>query len=397
VAGHKPAAGRNSAHIGAENVAPSLGGGLAARRPSRVGGGGPGHAPALRPGFRGGVGGGLGTARSPRTRPTLGDITNALQARPAAPGAKTVKPPAAAAGQAPHPNRPAAATPTAPATARSAQATVPFNAPFDGDEKDVQKVAIFAAEVHDNNFQEEAALLPAPNYMDAQGDINAKMRAILIDWLIEVHMKYHFRSETLYLTVSIIDRYLSLRTVMRRKLQLVGVAAMFIASKFEEIDPPKVAEFAYITDNTYTKTDILSMECVVLGALDFQLVAPTPAHFFERLARANGCDQQHRCLAQYCMELGLLDIRMIRYAPSLYVSAALLLSNELLGRRPAWPVSMVYHARHRDIDPEMVACAQALSTILGQAPKASLQAVRRKYQHNRYSGVANLIFRAHTS
>merc|ERR1719343_1912729 len=100
--------------------------------------------------------------------------------------------------------------------------------------------------------------------MDTQTEITPKMRTILVDWLIEVHMKYKLRNESLHLTLNLIDRYLTRMPVMRTRLQLVGVVAMFIAAKFEEIDPPKVTDFVYITDNAYTKEDILFMECTVL-------------------------------------------------------------------------------------------------------------------------------------
>jgi len=76
--------------------------------------------------------------------------------------------------------------------------------------------------------------------MEAQPDVNEKMRAILIDWLVEVHLKFKLVPETLYLTVSLIDKYLEKVVVNREKLQLVGVTAMLIASKYEEIYAPEV-------------------------------------------------------------------------------------------------------------------------------------------------------------
>lgn len=77
-------------------------------------------------------------------------------------------------------------------------------------------------------------------YMDKQRDINPKMRSILIDWILEVHHKFELMPETLYLTTYIIDRYLSLEGVARRQLQLVGMCAMLIACKYEEIWAPEV-------------------------------------------------------------------------------------------------------------------------------------------------------------
>ena len=77
------------------------------------------------------------------------------------------------------------------------------------------------------------------------------MRAILIDWLIEVHLKFKLLPETLFLTINMIDRYLEKQIIPRTKLQLVGVTAMLLASKYEEIYAPEVKDFVYITDKAY--------------------------------------------------------------------------------------------------------------------------------------------------
>ena len=97
---------------------------------------------------------------------------------------------------------------------------------------------------------------PKPNYMKRQTDINYGMRAILVDWLVEVADEYKLLPQTLYLTINYIDRFLSVMSVLRGKLQLVGTACMLIASKFEEIYPPEVSEFVYITDDTYTAKQV---------------------------------------------------------------------------------------------------------------------------------------------
>ena len=78
------------------------------------------------------------------------------------------------------------------------------------------------------------------DYMGSQPDINAKMRSILVDWLIEVHRKFELMPETLYLTLNIVDRFLSMKAVPRRDLQLVGISSMLIACKYEEIWAPEV-------------------------------------------------------------------------------------------------------------------------------------------------------------
>ena len=93
--------------------------------------------------------------------------------------------------------------------------------------------------------------------MKKQPDINNSMRAILVDWLVEVAEEYKLSSDSLYLAVNYIDRFLSSMVVLRKKLQLVGTASMLIASKLEEIYPPEVSEFVYITDDTYSDKEVI--------------------------------------------------------------------------------------------------------------------------------------------
>lgn len=134
---------------------------------------------------------------------------------------------------------------------------------------DPHYVAEHATHIYEHCLDTEDYTLPNPKYMAHQTDINASMREILVDWLIEVHLKFKLLPETLYLTVNLIDRYLDKQMVLRNKLQLVGVTAMLIASKYEEIYPPIVTDFVYITDNAYTKQEILEMEESMLTKLEF--------------------------------------------------------------------------------------------------------------------------------
>jgi cyclin B len=129
----------------------------------------------------------------------------------------------------------------------------------------------------------ELDFIAKPGYMRGQSDINEKMRAILIDWLIEVHLKFKLYPETLYLTVNLIDRYLEKEEVMRQHLQLVGVTAMLIASKYEEIYAPEVRDFVYITDKAYTKEEILKMEYKILTTLNFNTTTSSSYRFLERI------------------------------------------------------------------------------------------------------------------
>jgi hypothetical protein len=106
--------------------------------------------------------------------------------------------------------------------------------------------------------------MPNPRYMESQTEIEWSMRTTLVDWLLQVHLRYHMLPETLWIAINIIDRFLSVRVVSLVKLQLVGVTAMFIAAKYEEILAPSVDEFVYMTENGYTREEILKGERIIL-------------------------------------------------------------------------------------------------------------------------------------
>ncbi|XP_051687765.2 cyclin-A1 [Oryctolagus cuniculus] len=169
--------------------------------------------------------------------------------------------------------------------------------------------------------------------MRKQPDITEGMRTILVDWLVEVGEEYKLRAETLYLAVNFLDRFLSCMSVLRGKLQLVGTAAILLASKYEEIYPPKVDEFVYITDDTYTKRQLLRMEHLLLKVLAFDLTVPTTNQFLLQYMRHQGVCIRTENLAKYVAELSLLEADpFLKYLPSLIAAAAYCLANYTVNR-----------------------------------------------------------------
>lgn len=181
--------------------------------------------------------------------------------------------------------------------------------------------------------------IASATYMSKQTDVNEKMRAILIDWLVEVHLKFKLMVETLYLTVNLIDRFLEKETITRNKLQLVGVTAMFLASKYEEIYAPECRDFVYISDKAYTREQILSMEGTMLAKLNFQLTTPNAYVFLKRFAKVAGIVSNPRSktelLASFLVELTLQEYKMLKYLPSTIAASAIYLALKTMGQ-PAW-------------------------------------------------------------
>merc|ERR1712025_1445013 len=127
---------------------------------------------------------------------------------------------------------------------------------------------------------------------------------------------------------AILDRFLQVEvgSITRNKLQLVGVAAMLVASKYEEIYAPEVKDFVYITDRAYTEKDILRMEVRILAALNFDLGRPLPLHFLRRASKAGGVEAATHTLAKYIMELSLGSYNMCSVPPSVLAASALALA-----------------------------------------------------------------------
>lgn len=182
------------------------------------------------------------------------------------------------------------------------------------------------------NYMKELELktMPNPNYIDQQKELQWRMRGVLIDWLLEVHTRFHLLPETFYLTVNIIDRFLSCKVVQLERLQLVGITAMFIASKYEEVLSPHVGNFRHVADDGFSEQEILSAERYILATLNYDLSFPNPMHFMRRISKADNYDIQTRTLAKYLLEITLLDHRFLAFRPSINAAASMHLARVIL-------------------------------------------------------------------
>ena len=193
-------------------------------------------------------------------------------------------------------------------------------------------VAEYANEIFEYLHDLECGAMPNPQYMSHQDDLEWKTRGILVDWLIEVHTRFHLLPETLFLAVNIIDRFLSEKVVLLDRLQLVGVTAMFIASKYEEVLSPHVANFRHVADDGFSESEILSAERFILNTLSYDLSYPNPMNFLRRISKADNYDIQSRTLGKYLMEISLLDHRFMAYRPSHVGAAAMYMARLILDR-----------------------------------------------------------------
>jgi hypothetical protein len=130
---------------------------------------------------------------------------------------------------------------------------------------------------------------PVTDYFQMQTDISCQMRSILLNWLVDVHLKYKLLPQTLFIAVDILDRYLEKRPVQRGKLQLLGITSLWIAAKFEEVyQVPKISNLVFICNEAYSRADILEMEGNILLALNFELLEIHSLSYLQLFLRKAG-------------------------------------------------------------------------------------------------------------
>ncbi|XP_073134510.1 putative cyclin-A3-1 [Henckelia pumila] len=246
-----------------------------------------------------------------------------------------------------------------------------------------------------HNMEMEPKRRPLSDYIEKiQKDVTANMRGVLIDWLVEVVEEYKLLSDTLYLTVSYIDRFLSSNAINRQKLQLLGVSSMLIASKYEEISPPHVEDFCYITDNTYTKEDVVKMESDVLKSLKFEMGNPTVKTFLRRFTRMaqkddEGFSLQLEFLGYYLSELSLLDYGCVKFLPSMVAASVTFLSRFILHpKQHPWTLALECQSGYKAAD--LRECVCILHDLQSSRTLSSLVAVREKYKQHKFKCVSAL-------
>jgi len=262
------------------------------------------------------------------------------------------------------------------------------------DENNPQLVAEYVGDIYNYLRRVESTQSIRADYLSGQTEVIPKMRAVLIDWLVGVHLQFHLLQETLYTTVAILDRFLQdeVGSIKRQKLQLVGVAAMLIAAKYEEIYAPEVKDFVYITDRAYSERDILKMEIRILATLKFDLGRPLPLHFLRRASKAGGVEAATHTLAKYIMELSLGAYGMCAVAPSKLAAAALLLSIHLLdptsSLQSVWTPGLVHYTHYTLAS--LAPVVHQLAATLAAAPTAKLATVYQKYSGKKFMKIARI-------
>ncbi|KPJ04754.1 PREDICTED: G2/mitotic-specific cyclin-B3 [Papilio xuthus] len=246
-----------------------------------------------------------------------------------------------------------------------------------------------------NYLKSRERLFPIDDYLQRLKDITSWMRALLVDWMVEVQESFELNHETLYLAVKLVDLFLTRSTktkperehLTKEELQLLGASALFIASKFDERIPPTVDDFLYICDGAYTLAQLLKMEINILRVVDFDLGIPLSYSFLRRYARCARVSMPTLTLARFVLEQCLLEYTLVAHSDSKMAAAALYIALRIksLG---SWTPALQYYTGYSLEDIMPVVLAQ--NAALHKKPKSAISTVRNKYSHTTFFEVAKL-------
>jgi len=240
------------------------------------------------------------------------------------------------------------------------------------------------------------------DFMKFQDDINANMRTVLVDWLVEVHRKFKLVPATYFLAINILDRFLSKTQIGRKKLQLCGCACLWISSKYHEIYSPEMDDFVYISDRAFTGEDIIAMEVEILKSVNFVLTVPTVLHYATRYARISAHylkkPREMKIIAHlimYCTEHCVVHYKLCRRPPSLLGAACFAfacISTKVftVTRFERDDLAEVCGYDMDALRPTMRLINDVVRSVAG---KKSNFSVFKKYCHAKYSSIAKLNFK----
>ena len=231
--------------------------------------------------------------------------------------------------------------------------------------------------------------------MKNQNEINPEMRSILNNWLIEVHDKFNYNEQTLFVCINLIDRYLSIKKIERSNYQLVGICALFIACKHEEINLPNPKDFLFITENAYSSEQLYKMEYDILNSINFEILIPTQLDFFLSISYKFNLDEKEDLLGKYLLNICLLDYTLIKYPFSIIACSCLYISMKWFKKKDNYILSKVYDNQYfngnNSSNINVKNCIGDICILFENMIKTDYQSAKGKYSQDKYKNISYLI------
>ncbi|XP_010497778.1 PREDICTED: putative cyclin-B3-1 isoform X1 [Camelina sativa] len=271
---------------------------------------------------------------------------------------------------------------------KNGDTALPEKLPNIDNESNQLEVAEYVDDIYQFYWIAEALSPALGYYLSAHAEVSPVTRGILINWLIEVHFKFDLMHETLYLTMNLLDRYLSQVPIRKNEMQLIGLTALLLASKYEDYWHPRIKDLISISAESYTRQQILGMERIMLKQLKFRLNAPTPYVFMLRFLKAAQSNKKLEQLAFYLIELCLVEYEPLKYKPSLLCASAIYVARCTLHLTPVWTPLLNKHT-HYNVS-QMKDSSDMILRFHKAAKTGKLRVTYEKYMNPGHSNVAVL-------
>jgi len=267
-----------------------------------------------------------------------------------------------------------------------------LNFDFNNNQENIAFVGEYLEEIYMNLLLEEkqTTIKPKLGYMNTQYEINEIMRAILIDWIIDIHLKFKLRQETLFMTIWLIDTYLSYAFVPREKFQLLGITCLLISCKSHEIYYPQQNKLIEMTDNAYTKQEMLTMENEILKKLNFYIVCPNPIDFYNILSKMFNFEKKHYFLGNYFIESALVYYQILKYSSSVIAcSCAYLVMKyyRIDGYQKLYNNFIINEQNPEDVIKD---AAKEIYILVENLAKSKFKSVKKKFALPQYENVSDM-------
>ena len=260
--------------------------------------------------------------------------------------------------------------------------------------KNIIPVLDYIEEIYFNLIDEEKNITMKPiyGYMNNQKEINDRMRAILVDWLIQINFSCRFKEDTLYTTIWIIDTYLSTNNISVSKFQLLGLASFLISCKFNEIDYPSLKKFIEMTDNAYKIEELINMEQIILKSLKFNIIFPSANDFYNLISNLFNLNKEQYFLGKYFLDSCLINYELIKYSNShIAISVVYIVlkyfnidnSEKLFDKKICGAKAQKKNIKE---------IAKNMCDFLSKLSNSNLEAAKDKYSQEKYCSVATKIW-----
>ena len=268
-----------------------------------------------------------------------------------------------------------------------------LNFNFQNSQENISYVGEYLEEIYMNLLLEEtqATTKPKFGYMNTQPEINEIMRAILIDWIIDVHLRFNLRQETLFMTIWLIDTYLSFAFVHRDKLQLLGITCLLISCKSHEIYYPQNDKLIEMTDNAYSKEEMLTMENEILKKLNFFIVCPNPIDFYNILSKMFNFEKKQYYLGNFFIESALVNYQILKYSSSVIASSCTYLVMKyyrINGYQKLYNNFIINEQFPEDVIKD---AAKEIYVLVDNLSKSKFKSVKKKYSLTQFENVSEIL------